>query len=317
MTKITKPGVYDIPIEDYIGDCCVGPSISSSGLRELLPESGSCPAKHWAFSPLNPNRFIDESSKAFDYGRAAHALALGEPEFAKYFIVSPYDDFKKNVAREWRDEQTRTVIKADDFETIKIIAAIQRRSTQCMRAFEEGKAERSLIWQDDETGIWLKARPDWLPNDPTQRFVAEYKTCLTIAPQRLSSDVFKYGYHVQAAMQLDAVRAVLGVEPLGIAHVCQEKDPPYLVELRMFTEEQIADGRFMYRRALETFARCLKTGDWPGYTQEPTYFETPYRHAMMMEEMKNGLDRNAPPPDRSRSYQPHESLAAREFYAPL
>ncbi len=286
MTKIAAPGIYDIPIEDYIGDCCVGPSISSSGLRELLPESGSCPAKYWAYSPLNPNRFPDESTQALDFGRAAHALALGEPEFAKYFIVSPYDDFRKKEARGWRDEQQRTVIKADDFETVKAIAAIQKRSAQCMRAFEDGRAEQSLMWKDEETDIWLKARPDWLPNDPAKRFVAEYKTCLSIEPGRLSNDVFKYGYHIQAGMQLDGIRKVMGVEPLGIAHVCQEKDPPYLVELRMFTPEQLADGYELYRHALRTFAHCLKTGDWPQYTTEPTYFESPYRHVMLMDRIR-------------------------------
>lgn len=298
MNKITKPGIYDLPIEDYIGDCCVGPSISSSGLRKLLPESGSCPAKFWAFSPLNPNRFPDETTAALDFGRAAHCLALGEPEFNKYFIVSPYDDFRKGEARAWRDEQTRTVVKAEDFETIQAIAAIQKRSTQCMRAFEEGKAERSLIWQDDETGIWLKARPDWLPDDPTKRFVAEYKTCLTIEPARLSSDVFKYGYNIQAAMQIDGVRAVMGVEPIGIAHVCQEKEPPYLVELRMFTPEQIEDGRQQYRHALKILAECLKTNHWPGYTNEPTYFSTPYSHAMRMETLANEQHRNARASDK-------------------
>lgn len=310
MSKISIPGIYDMPIEEYIGDCCVGPSISSSSLREFLPASGSCPAKYWAFSPLNPNRFVDESTKALDFGRAAHALALGEPEFAKYFVVSPWDDFRKKEAREWRDEQTLTVLKEEDFETVKAIAAIQKRSVQCMRAFEEGKAEQSLIWQDDETGIWLKARPDWLPNDPTKRFIAEYKTCLTIEPGRLSSDVFKYGYNVQAAMQIDAVRAVMGVEPLGIAHICQEKEPPYLVELRMFTPEQIDDGRYLYKRALEDFAQCLKTGDWPGYTKEPTYFETPYRHAMQMEALRNDTDRFAAAPDRSKSYNPADYITA-------
>jgi hypothetical protein len=290
--------VYDIPIEDYHSDCCVGPSISSSGLRTLLLE---CPAKFWATSPLNPNRFPEESTKALDIGRAAHCLALGEPEFAKYFIVSPYDDFRKGEARAWRDEQTRTVIRQDDFETIQIVAAVQKRSAQCMRAFEDGVAERSLIWHDDATGVWLKARPDWLPNDPAKRLIVEYKTAISIEPQRMSNDAFRYGYQMQAAMQVDAVKAVLGIEPMGVAHVCQEKDPPYLVELRLFTSEQLEDGRFMYRRALELFAACLKEKNWPGYTSEPTYFQTPYRHAMQIEELRND-SRFSKPLDRSKSY---------------
>ena len=304
MTKITTKGVYDIPIEDYIGDCCVGPSISSSGLRTLLLE---CPAKYWATSPLNPNRFPDEGSKALDIGRAAHALALGEPEFAKYFVISPYDDFRKTEAREWRDSQTRTILKSHEFEMVQAVAAVQMRSAQCMRAFEDGLAERSLIYQDEATGIFIKARPDWLPYDPTQRFICEYKTAISIEPARMSADAFKYGYHMQAAMQIDAVREVRGVEPIGVAHVVQEKDPPYLVELRMFTPEQIDDGRVMYRRALDIFAECLKKNHWPGYTTEPTYFETPYRHAMQMENLKND-PRYSKPFDRSKSYNAADYL---------
>lgn len=307
MSKITRPGIYDMPIEDYIGDCCVGPSISSSGLRKLLTD---CPARYWAFSPLNPNRFPDEGSKALDIGRAAHALALGEPEFAKYFVVSPYDDFRKGEARAWRDEQTRTVLKAEEFETVQIVAAVQKRSAQVMRAFVDGRAEVSLIWQDEATGIWLKTRPDWLPNDPAERFLAEYKTAVSIEPVRMSFDAFKFGYDMQAALELDGVRAVLGIEPRGICHVVQEKDPPYLAELRMFTPEQIEDGRYRYRRALEIFARCLKENDWPGYTDEPTYFETPYRHAMQMENLRNDSRYASQKLDRSGGFSPADYLTA-------
>jgi hypothetical protein len=260
---------------------------------------------------LNPNRFPDESTHALDIGRAAHSLALGEPEFNKYFVISPYDDFRKKEAQAWRDEQTRTVIKAEDFETIKAVALVQQRSAQCMRAFEQGKAERSLIWQDEETGIWLKARPDWLPDEPDKRFICEYKTALTIEPSRMSNDAFKYGYHMQAALQVDAVQGVLGVKPLGVCHVVQEKDPPYLAELRMFTDEQLDDGRFLYRRALEIFAACLKENNWPGYTLEPTYFETPYRHAMQTEALRNDTSRyatEAPKRNGANVYRPDEYL---------
>lgn len=297
MSAIEKSGVYDIPIEEYHADCCVGPSISSSGLRTILMES---PAHFWAYSYLNPAPFPDESTKALDYGRAAHCLVLGEPEFNRYFIVSPYDDFRKKEAQEWRDAQTRTVLKAKEFDTIQAIAAVRRRSHQCMNAFTNGKPEQSLIWQDEETGIWLKTRPDWLPDDPKANFICEYKSAVTIEPRKWASAAFGYGYAIQAALQIDGVRNVLGIKnPLGVAHIVQEKAPPYLAEVRMFGPEQIEDGRFMYRRALRIFAQCLKTGEWPGYTSEPQFVETPYWFAQLMETMKNGIDRSGSTPERT------------------
>lgn len=279
--KICAPGIYDLTIEEYLGDCCDGPSISSSGLRTLLLE---CPAKYWATSPLNPNRFPETTTKALDIGRAAHALALGEPEFNKYFIVSPYDDFRKTEAREWRDAQTRTILKAHEFEEVQAVAAVQRRSAQCMRAFEYGGAEKSLIRRDAETGVWVKARPDWTPDKPAERFICEYKTALSIEPRKWASAAFGYGYHMQAAMQIDAVRELMGCNPIGVAHVVQEKDPPYLAELRMFPPEAIEWGRKQYRRALRIFAECLSKNHWPSYTNEPQFVQVPYWVAKEMEE---------------------------------
>lgn len=291
MGKISAPGIYDIDIDRYHHDphLCDAPSISSSGLRTLLLE---CPAKYWAFSPYNPNHFPDESTKALDIGRAAHCLVLGEPEFAKHFYVSPHDVFNKNPGKQWYDgwkieveagREKRTLLKPDQFETVQAVAAVRRRSAQAMRAFENGLPEQSLIHKDEETGVYLKSRPDWLPHKPANSFLVEYKSALSIDPRRFSYDAFKYGYHMQGAMQLDAVEAVMGVKPFGLAHCVQEKDPPYLCELRLFQPDHFDWGRKQYRRALRLFARCMERGEWPSYTSEATFIETPYSVAKDME----------------------------------
>lgn len=280
MTKISAPGVYrDLSIDAYHSDCCVGVSVSKSSLP-IAPEP---PAKAWARSYLNPAR-IERDSDALSFGRAAHALVLGEPEFAAHWIVSPFDDFRKKEAQAWRDEQKKAIVKASDMNTIAAMANALRITPQTAHAFDGvGAPEASIIWQCEETGLWLKARPDWLPDDPQMYFAREYKTCVTIEPRRLSNDVFRYGYDVQAALIYDGLHAVTGKRPLGVAHIVQEKEPPYLCDLRMFTTEQIEAGRTRYRAGLRLFARCLarmKAGDpahiaWPGYTTEPQFFETP------------------------------------------
>jgi hypothetical protein len=283
MTKITSPGVYDIPIEDYHSQCCDVPSISSTGLKEV----DACPAKFWAHSDLNPNRRPKKERKALSFGKAAHALVLGEPEFAKHFIISPYDEFRSGDAKTWKAEQTRQILKADDFETVGSMADAMRASEQCARAFVNGRAEQSYFFKDDETGVMVKSRPDWTPERPRTEFFSDYKTAASIAPGALKFDVFKYGYHIQAAIVIDAVTAVEGFVPLGVAHVMQEKEEPYLAELRMFSEGQLMLGRITYRRALRKFADCLSSGKWPGYTNEPQYFETPFNVERQMENMND------------------------------
>lgn len=287
-----RTGVYDTPIETYHSQkCCPGPSVSSSGLRKILHEN---PARFYAMSDLNPHRFPEKDKKALAFGRAAHALVLGEPEFNSKFVISPFDNFMSKDARAWRDAQTRQIVRPEEMVTINDMAAAQKASPMVTRAFTEGKAERSIFWKDAETGVWLKIRPDWLPDQPAARFITEYKTAESIKPRKLSNAVFDYGYDMQAAMMNDGVQIAFDCVPRGIAHIVQEKDPPYLVDCRLFSAEQIEFGRMQYRKALRIFAKCLDAGVWPGYTTEPTYFETPYWVSKAMESFNDDIGNASP-----------------------
>lgn len=277
---ISEPCIIDaLDFETYHGQPTEGVSVSSSGLRTILLD---CPAKFWAQSSLNPAR-AEKRTKALDFGKAAHALILGEPEFNAEFVISPFDAFTTKEARAWRDEQTRIVLKEADIDTIKAMAEALRKGPGCAGVFRKGRPEVSLFWQDDKTGIWLKSRPDWLPDDPQASFLQEYKSARSINPRILSTQVFQLGYDMQAALAIDLLHKITGNKPLGMAHVCQEKDEPYLSGLYLFAAEQIEIGRKRVREALTILAACLErhsAGDpphiaWPGYIAEPTYFTTP------------------------------------------
>jgi PDDEXK-like domain of unknown function (DUF3799) len=289
MTHIAAPGIYPaVDIDVYHSQaCCDGVSVSSTGLKMMLKPS--CPAKFWSQSDMNPNRVPRKEKSVFSFGKAAHALALGEPDFHRSFIISPFDDFKTKDARAWRDEQTRQVLKADDFETVCAMADALRASPQLHGAFSNGRPEVTAIIKDAETGIYLKARPDWYPNDLTTNFIEEFKTTASADEDEFAYGAFDYGYHIQAALCLDVVAGATGEVPLGIAHIIQEKTAPYIAELRMFSNEQLMFGRLLYRRALRVLANCIETGVWPGYTTSPQYINTPYR---VMKEMENFSDNN-------------------------
>lgn len=258
---ITTDGIYSIPIDLYHSQaCCDGPSISKSELVTML----DCPAKYGHA----------KRSQALDLGRAAHHLALGEPDFAEHYVIAPFDDFRTKDARGWRDAQTKTVLKAEEFATVQAMAAAILAHPYAKSAFLAGDGERSIIVKDKGTGIWLKSRPDWLPTSPAA-FVKEYKTAVSAHPQKFATDCFGFGYDIQAAIALDNLKAVTGDDYPGFALVVQEKTEPYVTELYVFTAEQIAHGRARYRRALDIFARCLETSQWPSYNAEPTMLPTP------------------------------------------
>lgn len=282
---ITEPGWHDgIPSDAYhSSDICDGPSVSASGLKVLALE---CPAMFWAQSALNPKREPKET-KALDFGKAAHALTLGEPTFAAEFVVSPYDDFRGKEARAWRDNQTKTIVTADDLDVINRMVAELKATPHVRNAFTHGVPERSYFAKDKETGIWLKARPDWLPSDLTRRYIVEYKTAVSVRPDKFGYQAFDFGYDIQAALMLDVIESVHGYRPLGIAHVVQMKTPPYLADLQFFTPDQLLRGRRLYRAALRIFADCWaahRAGApervaWPGYRTEPQPITTPFKIA--------------------------------------
>ncbi len=104
MDKISTPGIYDIPMDTYHGDCCVGPSVSSSGLRKI---HFHCPAEYWAFSPYNKHAFPEPDGETLAFGRAAHCLLLGDEDFKARYAVKPKKidgeawNGNRKICREW------------------------------------------------------------------------------------------------------------------------------------------------------------------------------------------------------------------------
>lgn len=266
--KITAPGIYDnITLAAYHGsEICPTPSISSSGLRAIL----DCPAKYWWNSALNPARETVEK-RSFSVGKAAHDwISLGDDEFFKTNMVLPEDHSNttkagKEIVAAYR-AQGLNVISAKDFETIKAMRDALLRHEFAAASFKRGKFEPTLAWQDEETGIWLRARPDFLPD--ALQHIPDYKTATSAKPSEFSKAVFNYGYAQQAALYLDGIKAVTGTEPQSFYFVVQEKEPPYVISVIALEQAAIHWGRIMNRKAIHTFARCLETGHWPGYAED-------------------------------------------------
>lgn len=268
MDKISTPGVYDIDMDTYHGDCAIGPSVSGSGLVKI---ENTSPAHFWHASYFNPNR-EDRDTGALRFGRAAHAWILGQPEFEKEFVVSPYDEFRSKEAKAWREKQTRDIVKPSQLDAIKSMSESILRTPLIQNAFKDGKAEQSIIWKDKETGIWLKTRPDWLPN--TLQFVPNYKTCRSSRPSDFTRAAFELGYHQGAALCLDGLREVLGWDA-NYYFVAQEKLAPYVATLIVMKDTAIEWGRLQNRSALRKLAECINNDTWPGYASGAVEIDIP------------------------------------------
>lgn len=262
--KITKPGLYSgVPMSAYHGDLTGEPSISSSGLRTLFLES---PKHYWRDSYLNPHRPEQKDSDAFVLGRAAHHLLLGEEDFSTLFIMRPekFDSWRTTAAKEWRAEQEsdgRTVLLPSQLEQIRGMARSLSSEPLISVGILNGQIEQSLVWKDKQTGVWMKSRPDAIPNDSGD--FADLKTSVNYGFD-LDRDISKYRYDIQAALCGMGVREVLKREMESFSFVFIEKDAPFSVEILTLNKDDIAAAEQDIRVALDTFAWCLKTGDWFG-----------------------------------------------------
>lgn len=263
--KISEPGCYAIPIEAYHSDICVGPSVSSSGLRTIWAES---PAHFWVRSALNPKRLPQDDRPAFAVGRLAHKLLLeGREGLEQDFAIRPdeWTDWRTKDAKAWRElqiEMGRTVITPDDLVTVTGMAESLARHPVVKAGILDGHVERSLIWKDAETGIWLKSRPDVIPNSSGD--YADLKTTVSVSTKALEQSLASFDYAMQGALVGMASEAVLGIPMQSFTLVWVEKTAPFCVRVTTLTPDDLERGRMQVRAALKSMARCLDTGEWPG-----------------------------------------------------
>lgn len=268
--EISEAGVYDIPAEVYHADPVPGGSLSSSGARRLLPPS--CPAK-FAYERENPPTPTNE----LDLGQAAHKEVLGiGPEL----VVVDADDWRSKAARTERDEARAAgavPLLPDQHEQIQAMAKALREHDVASKLFapESGRPEQSLFWIDRPTGVWRRARLDWLRTTPGRLIVPDYKTCAAADPESIQRSVHRHGYHQQAAWYVDGVRALSGRDDVAFLLVFQEKTPPYLVTVAELGPMALRIGRDRNRQALQIYAECQKTGRWPGYADDIEQVQLP------------------------------------------
>lgn len=296
---VPGPGAYRMSLQHYHSqDCCPGPSISSSGLRKIWRDG---PWAFWSESNLNPDRYPEDSpSAALILGRAAHSLILGDEVFSEAFTYYPKDAPRRPDARQiaaferdgkwsdaakagaefWekfdREAQGKTMLSETQVEAILRMAENIRKNPLAVEMLTGGMTEVSAIWQDEATGVWVKSRPDVFPDNGADaadlKTFTRRSTNLKLAVQRAITD---HGYAAQMALAQEAAERVFGVSASEFVLVFVETTPPHEVVTVRLDEESVHLGRIQNRHALDTFAKCLKSGEWPGQIEGILDYATP------------------------------------------
>ena len=285
--QVTENGAYRLSMALYHSQSvCPGPSISSSGIRKIVNES---PWHFWTSWEGNPDRYPEaETSDALILGRAAHALILGDEVFDDHFAYVPegapkrptatqiaafekkgfWSDAAKDGAEWWSafdaKAKGRALLSEQQVQHIMFMAENLRKCPEAIEALTGGLTEVSLIWQDEITGVWLKSRPDVIPDNgfdfgDLKTFAPRTKSIQRAVHQAITDN----GYAMQMALAIMGAEAVFGTTAQECVLVMAQSNPPYTITPVRLDEDALYWARVMCRHGIDTFAKCLETGHWP------------------------------------------------------
>lgn len=257
------PGIYaEIDIDTYHAEH----GISATGINLIL----DCPKRYWYEYMGKPEPDPREAKKArdkFKMGRALHMLILEPEKFdATFYTMGEEVNLTTKIGKAKYEEAEfaangREIIRAGDWQDIWAMAQ-SAKSHPVWGHVEDGKIEQSIYWNGGFYNTRLKARPD-IYND---RLIIDIKTTDSIPA--FQNSLYQYGYHRQAAMQIDGLKAF---NPKGDNHerfhafFVIEKRAPYLTACFTLDEASISQGRKEYQDGAATYSECLNSNLWPGY----------------------------------------------------
>lgn len=272
---ISTPGIYNIPLTEYIADPAPVPSLNASVAQVLLQQS---PQHAWMAHPRLGHAEREESSRA-DLGTIAHGLLLEDDK--SRVVVIQADDWRTKAAKEQRDEARAAgkvpILEKDMAIVTKMVEVADHTlmGSELCNDWLDAMPEQTLVWNEGAT--WFRSRPDKLTKD--RRVYFDYKTSANAHPAAFVKTAINNGYDLQAALGRRGVTKLTGV-PCVVVFVVQEIEPPFAVSLVSLSPQfmEIAANRLEMARAV--WDRCHAKKEWPGYSDKVAYVDPPGYYGM-------------------------------------
>lgn len=270
----------DMPAEQYHAV----DAMSSGGLK-LVRQSPF----HFFGRKLDQNRPAEKDTKAKANGTLAHCMLLEPHEFDARFTVVPEDAPNRPSIRQrkaakpseatvaaiaWWDafdaaNVGKIIVDPDALASARAQAAAVRALPDVAALLADGYPEASAFWIDDDTGELCKCRPDWVStghgSDGKSVILVDGKTTTDASPDGFGRAIWNYAYHLQAAWYVDGFEAATGMNVHGFVFAAVESAWPHAAAAYMLGDDVMDKARKEYRRLLNTYAECRRTGVWPGY----------------------------------------------------
>lgn len=254
------------------------PGLRASEIKEL-----------WR-SPAHYKEYHDnppEQTAAMKFGEAVHAAIIEPQRFLQEYtaiddaeIVAQIGGAKPRATtryKEWRadfilDNLGKEILDLADFNKVVEIAQVAGKHPIVEALLNEpGQAEMVLQWKHHSTGTKMKARLDWVTDSGR---IIDFKTTEDARENEFSRAMWKYAYHLQAAVYQEAVEEIIG-QSFPFTFVVIEKTAPYglmVYELDRFTLDFAMSE---VDRLIRIYEKCAANDNWPAYSAEIRSIQLP------------------------------------------
>lgn len=269
-------GKFKCTIEEYNAY----PAVRGSLLKTLIQRS---PA-HYLYELENPKN----ATPAMEDGASIHLATLEPKLFQERTVIPPIFEGRTQKGeittslncKEVRDKHDKwymenngkNIVTQEKYDQIDgILKSLSKHKRAC-QLMSDGHAEESFFWKDPETGLWCKSRPDFYREG---HIVVQLKTTENASAESFKKDILKYGYHIGAAMEMDALTAVMGRPFDQYVIIAVERSAPHGVQCFQLGERTLQEGQELFYKGLKTLKLCTDTGVYPAYAADLVYTDIP------------------------------------------
>jgi len=248
--------------------------ISSSAIKRICKQS-----------VLHQLEAAPPSGNALTVGSAFHTIVL-EPDCfdAEFMVMNETINKRTKVGKARLAElhgiaatEGKEILEKQDFQMIQSMRDSFGLCDINRHMVADSNIERSF-YVNDFHGCSVRIRPDGycpspnqtVPGAPTESYIMDLKSCQDASPRAFKTDMYKYGYHIQAAFYLDVLSHTC---KLWAAHnklpdfpvfkdfyfLAVEKKRPFAAQIYRLGDQMVAEGRFQYLQALKMWSDYLDT----------------------------------------------------------
>lgn len=266
----------NVLVKDSFPEYLSYPAISSSAAKAMYYES----PLHYKFYKTKES----EETESQKWGTALHLALTDFEDFKRSYSwldlnnrPVPGKDFRTKANQIWKQQQidefqANGIILLEKGDYKGILSA--RENTMKIRYIRTliekyiESIEESVYTTDDNTGLKIKARPDYRTS--VQKIIDIKSTRnANIMPNGFIREILKYKYYFQSAFHIKAVNRALDLPESeqydGSILIAIENTPPYDVVPYALTHDWIQAGTLHVNQALEMIALCEEKEKYKGF----------------------------------------------------